>query len=967
MQSVIQNWKNIKTEDEILNKELQLKDKKIMAAFDSKMVFGTAGIRGVMGAGLSKMNVHTVAAAAEAYAKFLLLKYKNPKVIIGHDNRNNSKLFSKITAEVMQANGITAFLFENNDLQPTPFVSYTIRKMNLDGGVIITASHNPKEYNGFKVYNNIGGQLLPEDTDKISAIMDKINPLDVKKETWKEHFVSQELQSSYKKEILKLRQTNEKDVNVVFSAQHGTAAKLMPELMSEMGVEYHLVEKQQTPDGDFKNTKTPNPEDGKSFYYAEIVARKYKSDLMITTDPDADRLGVAVKYKRRYKFLNGNETAALYLEFMLSQLKRKKKLPKDGYIVKSVVSGNLAAKIAQKFGLKVYETHVGFKNIAQLIEDKNKEGKEKFVFGYEESYGFLLNDSIARDKDSLQAAVGIIDMVAYYKSQNINVFEHLKDLYKQFGVHRTTTINKKLDEHMQNHLLKEMTRQKRIGDDNVVEVQDYRKGFNGLPPQKLVKLVLKSGSWIAMRPSGTEPKVKVYVETVDVKKSDLMDVVFFEKQVEQFIQNNSEEFKNKKFSWKAVFKYVTFFLVLAAVMYFVFKVIYTDTQDKNGNSVAKTYSAATAIWHLQDGWIWLTIWIWNVVAMFISAWAKKRTFVILGEKVKSRHLVISSIMGGFIAYVTPFAVGGDAIGYWYLRRKGVKRGPLIAAMTSSTLIGEAKFTLQTAFLVGVGWPLYQHIFNSGDIQAHAALIWFFLGLSWSVFATAMIFGLTLNRRFQEFIVRNSIRFLEWFRWTHVYDPAGKAASYQYEFKSMRDGMKRIWVHKYFPFELLFYSLAPMFFNPGALIMYEAGIVRNDIGVNGYWAQIVANDIVGTANSMSITPGGSGTDEWLSRTINEHLFTVKNTPGISSPTEIATGCDLMWKMFNAWPWLLFSASLVAWIILIENRRRTVDSNNKLNAVHKNGRVEFTRLKTYSFVYFTLFIVAYLLIYFFVMFK
>ena len=932
--SVLSKWRSIQTDDQILNKELSLSDDKLKDAFTNKMEFGTAGIRGLMGAGTNKMNVHTVAAATQAYASFLKKNktLASKGIVIGHDNRHNAKVFSLTVARVMQANGIKTYIFENNELQPTPLVSYVIRDMKLAGGIIITASHNPKEYNGFKVYDNLGGQLLPKHTEAIGSAMAKIDLLNVKQKDWKELYVKQSVIDSYKKKVLDVRLNKDisTDLKVVFSAQHGTAAKLIPQLLDEMKINYSVVEKQQTPDPDFSFTKVPNPEDGRAFKRAEKLARKNKSHLIVTTDPDADRLGVAVKYKKRWKFLNGNQTAALYLDYRLRELKEQKKLPKNGYIVTTVVSGELAKKVASKYGLKVYTTHVGFKNIAALIESKKK---EIFIFGYEESYGFLIDPSIARDKDALQAMVGIVDMANTYRKEGTDMYSRLLEMFDEYGIHRSTQIGKQVNNSVRDTLLKKLAKLKTFSEQKVIEVQDYRKGYKGLDAQNLVKVILKSGSSIAIRPSGTEPKVKVYVNLVGGKGEKLLDIISFEKEVAEWVNDNSEVFEDKKVTPKVILKYSIFLSIIVGIMFFVFHFIYKTSVSASGSG-AGVWTVAQAAFNLQTSWLWLLLWFWMVAQNFLGAWMKKRMFDRLGEKVKPRHLVVSAIMGSFIAFVTPFAIGGDAVGYWYLRRKGIKRGPLLATMASSTLWGETKFALQTTIMVGIGWEVYKDIFASGDVQAQAAMIWFFVGLSWSFFAAFMIMMLTLNRPMQEFIVRNSVSLLEWTRFYHMYNPEAKEAAVQYQFKQIRGGMRKIWNTWWFVLEMMFYDLLPLFFDPGTLMLVQMNAINPGNKLGGYWTNIVINDIVGTANSMSLTPGGSGTAEWL-RVVTSHTL-YKDSALIHDPSVshyfnggnkldgyrmIASGADLNWKIIYGWPWLGVSLLMILNIISVERNSLT----------------------------------------------
>lgn len=959
--NVLVKWRSITTNDEILNKDLKNKDEKLIDAFTTPMEFGTAGIRGVMGAGTNKMNVFTVAAAAEAYSKYLIKNVKNAckrGVVIGHDNRHNSSLFAETVANVLQTNGIKSYLFENNELQPTPLVSFVVRHEKLAGGVVITASHNPKEYNGFKVYSDSGAQLMPSETRKIQELMSGINPIDVVIESKNSFsYISSKIVDEYVKQVLTVRQREDVgQIKVVFSPFHGTSSKLGPRLLKEMGINFETVNSQMNADPEFSKISSPNPEDGKAYAKAISLARKHKADAIISTDPDADRLGVVVKYQRRYKFLNGNETAALYLDYLLTQLKIKGKLPKNGYIVKTNVSGDLAARVAEKFGLHVYETHVGFKNIAELIE--SKKASEHFVFAFEESYGFLIDPEISRDKDALQGIVGVVEMINYHKSQNVNTFEHLKEMYKTYGIHRTETGSKVLTSEMTERLLQRMSKlnkKTKIGDKKVVSIEDYRKGLEGFEKANLVKVNLEGGSWFAIRPSGTEPKVKIYVQTVGTTKQKLMDVVAFEKEVFNYIDDNTETFEEKHWSWKTFMKYIIFIGIIIGVMAFVFIKVYAQ-----GDGKGNIWDDAWKLINRQSRWIWISSFLFIGLNTFLASWMRKRLIDFQGQKVKVRHLITSGLMGSVISYITPFAIGGDAIGYWYLRRKGFQRGPLLSSFITSTIIYQFGLLLQSAILIPVGIPLYKQIMFSGNAQSHAAFILFCVGLAWNIFATFMIFSLTIGKRFQEFIVRNTVKLLEWMPYITISDPGKLASGYQYEFREMRTGMKKIWTKKLLILEILFYELLPKFLWGGAILMLSAGIINDNLDMGRYWTQIVTGDMISTANSMSLTPGGSGTGEWLSITINQHVFKPGSDVNLSGDgTHTASAMDMAWKMMNSWPMLVVSSLMILTIVVGENRMNKYKeiNNNKVLRGEKVGRQ--TRFFRIAVLLWALLVIAFIL--------
>lgn len=945
---VIAKWKALNTNDQIYKKDLtSLKEKQIISQFQAPLSFGTAGIRGIMGFGSSKINELTIASASFAYSQYLLNHIENSAskgIVIGHDNRHNSQFFAEIASRVLKAQGIKTFLYESNELQPTPLISYTIRKLKLAGGIIITASHNPKEYNGFKVYNELGCQLLNDQTKIIQMFMKDVDPFTIKQDQGAFSYINNNIVDSYIEAVLKtrLRPKDQKVLKVVFSPQHGTSAKIGDKLLSLMDIEHYNVKKQMVPNPDFKYTKTPNPEDGRSFKRAISLARRKHADLVAITDPDADRLGVAVKYKRRYKYLNGNEVAALYLDYLIKQLKKANKLPANAFIVKSVVSGNLCEKIAQRHKINVYETHVGFKNVAQVIEEKTQ-GGENFLFAYEESYGFLLDSNIARDKDSLQALVGVVEMANYYKSQHLDLYSQLTNLWNQYGIHRSTVQSQILSLQAQKKLLNRIVKIKNIDGQKIVAIEDYRQGINHLEKQDLIKIILKNGSWFAIRPSGTEPKLKTYIETVGTEKDDVINVVILEKTITNLILDNTEVEDRPRVRKRDVIKYIIFFLIIIAALYLVFRFVYKSFEGESVLDIAKHVFKQFAKWRI----VWISAIIWAFFSVVIlDAWCKKRLLSLQNQKVPLRYLIVSSVMGSIISFITPLSIGGDAIVYWYLRKKGVSRGPLISTLVSSLILHQTRIVLQTLILLPIGFPLYAEFLANGSPQAKASLVLFIIGLSWNTFSTMMIFMLALNRNFQQWILVRSITFLEWLPFIKIYDPGIIYGKVQYEFNQMRVGMRTLWKKWWVTFEMLFYFLLPVFFNVQAIILWQGGFINPDITRGPYWSQIIANDVIVTSNSLSLTPGGSGTLEWLTVNINQKLFQgseFQKTTGINAEA-IASGIDLNWKIISNWPMLLFSSLLIGNILIGETRvkkYKIINKNRKLSGenIGRNTRVYY----------------------------
>lgn len=925
----MEKWLKYSTNDKIMNHEIEKFDGDF-SIFQNNIKFGTAGLRGVMGLGSEKINYITISMAADSYGKYL--KQKHPrgeiKVVVANDNRINGDLYKQACVNELSKYGITVYIAGNNEMIATPLLSYYIRRLKAHGGINITASHNPKEYNGFKVYNKHGAQLMPNESEKISNFMDAIK---IENFNLADKAPHKDIDKKFKEEYID-DLTKSADVapnlRVAYSPMHGTGIHLAEKIFNKLGVEAHLESSQMIRDENFSSVSSPNPEDFTSYKRVVKLMRKTKSDIGLVTDPDADRVGTVVKYKKRYKYITGNDFASIYLNHLLSTMKS---IPKDAYIVKSNVSTDLANRIAESYGVKVIEVEVGFKNIADTIQNT----KGTFLFAFEESYGFLTNANIARDKDAFQGIVAITEMASHFKAKNTDIYSELMSLWEKYGIHRNIQISKKVSDASKKMIFESLSKTKYIGTRKVLSRIDYRKSKQ---PQNKIKINLENGSWIIVRPSGTEPKIKIYAQTVSKRGQQLMDIVRYEKEIQNFLDDSTETFNDKKFSLKVIAKYITFLLFVIGILTAVFFLVY----DSSDGSI---FGDVLRVKHTQPAYFWLGMVVTMMVFGTLSAWMRKRLISFQGQKVSMKHILISSYMSTFISYVTPLSIGGDAIGYWYLRRKGFKRGPLLSSFITSTILWQIGTIMQSAIFIPVGWPIYKMVFDNGSAESHAALIMFIINISWDIFATIMILSLAFGRRFQEWIVRNAITFLEWLPFVNIYDPALKASSYQYEFREMRNGMKKLWGHKWIILEVFIYEMAPKFFIPQALFFSCTDFVQDGLPRGKYWSQIIAIDLASTANSMSITPGGSGTAEWLNITVNKMLFNPIDVGG--SPKTTASSWDLLIKSIYSWPWLAFSVLLIGTIITGESRHKAYRIKNK-NAMVRKEKIAKTATSFYRII-------------------
>jgi phosphoglucomutase len=503
-------------------------------AFYRNLEFGTGGLRGIMGIGTNRMNKYTVGMATQGYANYLKKSFSGQqvKVAIAHDCRNNSRLFAEITANVFAANGIKVFLFES--LRPTPELSFTIRHYKCQGGVVCTASHNPKEYNGYKAYWDDGGQMVPPHDKNVIGEVEKIASVDEVKWSGGEEnitIIGKEIDEAYMQMLKGLSvypEVIEKqhDLKIVYTPIHGTGIVLVPEVLKRFGfTNVTVVEEQSTPDGNFPTVVYPNPEESEAMSIGLNKARELNADILLGTDPDSDRVGIGIRDRKgEWVLMNGNQTAVLAFNYMIEARKSKGIAAPNDMVVKTIVTTEMIDAIAEKNNIRCYNVLTGFKWIAELI--KEKEGKENYVIGGEESYGLMIGDQV-RDKDAISAVALLCEMAAYEKNKGRTLYEKMIDLYVQYGFYKEHLISitkKGMDGQQQIAAMMETYRSnppQSINGSAVVQLLDYEKrsGRNlqtgetwdiKLPKSNVLQFILADGSKISARPSGTEPKIKFY-------------------------------------------------------------------------------------------------------------------------------------------------------------------------------------------------------------------------------------------------------------------------------------------------------------------------------------------------------------------------------------------------------------------------------------------------------------------------
>ena len=527
---VAEELKNMKNDSEAISE-----------AFYKDLEFGTGGLRGIIGAGTNRMNIYTVGKASQGLAAYVNSVTEKGSIAVAYDSRIKSDVFARTAASIFAANGIKVYIYE--ELMPTPMLSYAVRHFKCDAGIVITASHNPAKYNGYKAYGADGCQLCIEAADYVLSIMNKVDifddvksmDFDIAVNEGKIEFIGDDVIEEYLNEVLACRVAPETDVkalNVVYTPLHGSGNKPVRRILTKLGVEnVAVVPEQELPNGNFPTAPYPNPEIKQAFECALKLAQTKNPDLLLATDPDCDRVGIAIPYNGEYKLLTGNDVGALLLDFVIDRRRANGTLPENPIAVKTIVTTELCRKIAEDKGVQLIDVLTGFKFIGEQIGILEEKGEEnRFIFGFEESYGYL-GGSYVRDKDAVIASMLICEMVAYYKSEGKNLIDVLDSLYKKYGYFICSQLSFTCEgasgmkqimgimENLRTNMPKEVAGSK------VIKADDYEKSIsfdlvNGtetkitLPVSNVLCYYLEDGSSLIVRPSGTEPKIKLYLSAV---------------------------------------------------------------------------------------------------------------------------------------------------------------------------------------------------------------------------------------------------------------------------------------------------------------------------------------------------------------------------------------------------------------------------------------------------------------------
>lgn len=895
-------WVSAATNDSYYSHELHsIKNYEYAPFFEEFVSINSSGFFGKLGFGLNRINEFTIRSIAKAYMDNYSKNKEDEIIIVAHDGSFNADYLSKVFASVIRTTKTKVHLFNNNEKISLPMLSFITKRLKAKGGIYFSKSEDNKNEMTIKLIGDNGFLLDFSEYVKIHNNAQILDPFAIECSAKEIGFVSGQILDKYYDNLLipQLRKEDSKLLNIHISAMHSSASSFITPILSKMNMNHkvsnHKIEKKD----DLFDIR-----DKKNLSLGIKNARKHDADVIFTLTNDGTGLSIMAKQKRKFRLLNNGDISALVSNYLITEKRKNGETFENKYIHYEQYASNVTNKIAETNQI--------------AISDSIENPKGKLLFSINRKNGISANESIITIQDAMQTIVIFTELANYYKSQRINIFDKLKQIYKQYGMYRYIVKTINLNNDYQTELINKIKDTKQLGDleyEIDQKINSYEeKGFAS------IRATFKDGSWFVVKTRNN--KVDVIMEAVNEKSVELVDVITFELEVMNFIEDNKKVDSAITIQRKDLIKFSFFGIFLGVVIWVLFDFIYKSTSSASVIKISET------IFNETNRYLWLSVVFWWFMTFVIKAFARQRMLTRLGEKIPFYRQLLALLMSPIIDMITPFTFGGDLAGYWFLRKYGVKRDSLIATYFSNTIWFQLRLIIQLIILIPFSYKIYSQLLNPINTFNVLSLSMMIIGYLWCFITSSFIFSMMISKKFQETVLNIIIFLVELVPFINVIILEPKIAKIQYEFQKIRKSASKIWYNPISVLETFIYTIAPLFIVPQFFILSSNGLIGSSLSANEYLSQLVVEHIGKSANSLSITPGGLGSAEYLqmnvarflysdSKFINSHppLFVSDVDHGFS----VASGVDLLNKILLTLPFAVGSIFLIAGAWLIWDKR------------------------------------------------
>lgn len=893
-------WVSAETNDEFYTKELHsIKNYEYAPYFEGFLSVNSEGIFSRLGFGSSKINEFTVTAIAQSYAEYMKKNLGDEElIIVGHDNSFNTPFLAEVFAKVIRNTKAKVVLYDENKKISLPLLSYLTRRLKAIGGIYFTKSNDQNEQVHIRIIGENGFEVPFKTYEHINESATVLNPFSIHKSNKEVGFISKDILDKYYEHLLSglKRTTDSKIINVHVSQMHSSASEVVSPLLSKMNVVHKMSNHPLS-----KKDLLFDVRNKKHLTHSIFDAQRQGADVIYSLSNDGAGLSIMAKDKKKFRLLNHSDISALLANYIITQARKNEALSNDNFVNRTEFSSSITAQIALANNIRINDLLPNdCKGLLLSINRRN---------------AIITDDEIPAMHDAMQTIALFTEMANYYKSQRVSVFEKLNQIHKQYGMHRLVVKTIDLKNEYHSELLKEIRKQDTLGEQKYEIVSESNSNNNKGYLSITGEFSNKSQFTLKSR----EQKLDIIVEAISDSATELVDIIMLEMDVFNFVEDLKKVDSAVTFHKKDIYKFSFFAIFLGLIIWVLFDFIYKSTSSASVANISKT------IFDQNNRYLWLTVIVWWFFTFVIKAFARQRMLSRLGEKIPFYRQLLALLMSPIIDLITPFTFGGDLAGYWFLRKYGVKRESLISTYFSNTIWFQLRLIIQMLILLPFGYSIYNQLLNTSSWSTTISLAMVIIGFSWCFITSTFIFSMMISKKFQESVLSLLIFLFELLPFVNVIMLEPKIAKIQYEFQKIRKSASVIWFNPLSLLETFIYTIGPLFFVPQFFIISKSGMINQDITANSYLAQLIVENIGKSANSLSITPGGIGSAEFLQMNVSKWLYDnslfISNNPALVGATNtghgfaIASGVDLLNKMLLTLPFTVGSLIMIggAWAI------------------------------------------------------